>query len=158
MEKDIKDNHDKTEQEVKDNNSAGDSLSENYQYVASDELNEAESQSGDDEDQSGDEEEKIKSDDDILVEEQDDEIAEYVNNSMKYLNKSLQPQSHQDKTQKIREEVEKTLVNCLTDLLVNLYNSKEQQLYENLYIKIIQKLHWQSKNVYAPNPLDSKVL
>lgn len=43
-------------------------------------------------------------------------------------------------------------------MLVNLYNSKEQSEYENLYIKVVQKLHWQSKNVYAPNPLSSKVL
>ena len=34
-------------------------------------------------------------------------------------------------------------------MLVNLYNSKEQSVYENLYIKVISKLHWQSKNVYS---------
>lgn len=38
--------------------------------------------------------------------------------------------------------------NSLTDMLVNLYNSKEQSVYEGLYIKVIQKLHWQNKNVY----------
>ena len=35
-------------------------------------------------------------------------------------------------------------------MLVNLYNSKEQSVYENQYIKVITKLHWQSKNVYSP--------
>ena len=58
---------------------------------------------------------------------------------------------------------------ALTDMLVHLYNSKEQSEYEPLYIKVVQKLHWQSKNVYTPigqtvaagiqfSPLSSKIL
>ena len=50
----------------------------------------------------------------------------------------------------MRDEVQKQLENSLTDMLVNLYNSKEQSVYEGLYIKVIQKLHWQNKNVYNP--------
>ena len=50
----------------------------------------------------------------------------------------------------MREDVQKQLELCLTDMLVNLYNSKEQSAYESLYIKVVQKLHWQSKNVYSP--------
>ena len=48
----------------------------------------------------------------------------------------------------MRDDVQRQLELCLTDMLVNLYNSKEQSDYEGLYIKVIQKLHWQSKNVY----------
>ena len=69
----------------------------------------------------------------------------------------------------MRDDVQKQLELCLTDMLVNLYNTKEQQDYEALYIKVIQKLHWQSKNVYTHisnsnsyqeqgNPLTSRVL
>jgi hypothetical protein len=41
---------------------------------------------------------------------------------------------------KLKEEVQRQLELCLTDTLVNLYNSKEQSVYESLYIKVVQKL------------------
>jgi len=39
--------------------------------------------------------------------------------------------------QKMRDDVQRQLELCLTDMLVNLYNSKEQTVYESLYIKVI---------------------
>lgn len=52
------------------------------------------------------------------------------------------------KTIQFRQEVQRQLELCLTDMLVNLYNSKEQSVYESLYIKVIQKLNWQVANFY----------
>ena len=44
-------------------------------------------------------------------------------------------------------------------MLVNLYNSKEQSVYESLYIKVIQKLNWQVTNFYpSVGGLTSKFL
>lgn len=63
---------------------------------------------------------------------------------------AFQPGVHVQQVQKMRDDVQNQLKLCLTDMLVNLYNSKEQSVYESLYIKVIQKLHWQSKNVYTP--------
>jgi len=43
----------------------------------------------------------------------------------------LQPMSQMQRVQQMRDKVQKKLEHFLTDMLVNLYNSKEQAVYEN---------------------------
>lgn len=85
---------------------------------------------------SGDQEE-------IVDEEQEEDFNAYDQQAqMGQQPAGFNPQTQFEKIQKMREDVQRQLELCLTDMLVNLYNSKEQSVYEGLYIKVIQKLHW----------------
>ena len=97
-----------------------------------------------------DEEDDIEGSQDEDEEDEDEEDLEYDEEEEEDGDQddSFFQEQKNKKTIQFRQEVQRQLELCLTDMLVNLYNSKEQSVYESLYIKVIQKLNWQVANFY----------
>ena len=56
------------------------------------------------------------------------------------MKQTAKPEQNTTEKKKVKDVQENDLEVCLTDMLVNLYNSKDQSVYEKLYIKVVHIL------------------